>query len=188
MNTGWILFAFWEIYWLVWAFFALVTITKNERLKKFFIQLSVVVFGVPVFGICVYFEKLTSLGYLWPSGTPLVYAGFIIFVIGFICAIWSRITLGKNWSGSVEIYRDQKLITNGLYKIVRNPQYLGMILMMLGNFFVLGDFLGLLLFVSSIFVLDGKSKDEEQMLLTKFGTEYQEYKKNVKKRLFPFVY
>ncbi|WP_026478710.1 methyltransferase family protein [Alkaliphilus transvaalensis] len=74
------------------------------------------------------------------------------------------------------------LVTEGIYKITRNPMYLGFSLMLLGLAAVLGS-------ISPFFVVIGfftitslwYIRFEERILEAKFGETYLEYKANVRR-------
>ncbi len=57
----------------------------------------------------------------------LTVTGMFLFVIGLGIMCWGQITLYKNYSASVVIREDHRLITHGIYRIVRNPMYFGLI-------------------------------------------------------------
>jgi len=76
------------------------------------------------------------------------------------------------------------LVTNGLFRLSRNPMYLGMGLILLGICIFLGSVspysvvLTFLILVDIIFI-----SDEEKMLSNKFGPTWLEYKKEVRRWL-----
>ena len=185
MSIGWELFIIWEIFLLVWAICALIYCQKNERVKIFFQILGFVVL-IPIFSLGVELEKSQLQINTLPNYLPTVIIGFIITLLGLVFAIWSRIKLGKHWSGEVKILPNQKLIRDGPYKIVRHPIYTGMIIGMLGTAIILVDIIGGVLFITSIFALTKKSREEEKLLLEHFSLQYEQYKKDVK-MLIPFL-
>ena len=76
------------------------------------------------------------------------------------------------------------LVTNGLYKISRNPMYVGLLMILFGFAVYLGDltpFLMLPLFY--IVITEMQIKPEERMLEDKFGEEYLDYKNRVRRWL-----
>lgn len=78
------------------------------------------------------------------------------------------------------IKREHPLIKTGAYGFVRNPMYLGVILIWLGAGIACRDLEILLLailFVTPVYVLYGRS--EEKMLLEAFGEEYARYRERV---------
>ncbi len=83
--------------------------------------------------------------------------------------------------------RNHRVVTGGVYSFVRHPKYLGDMLMMIGASLLLGSQYGLLMFAIGIPLLVFRISGEEKMLLEELDG-YEEYKKSVKYRLFPFVW
>ena len=79
------------------------------------------------------------------------------------------------------------LVTNGPYRFVRHPGYLGEIMSMSGVGISLGSIVGIGLAIISVFLVLKRLQHEEEMLMTEFGNEYQNYAKRTK-RLIPFIY
>ena len=76
------------------------------------------------------------------------------------------------------------LVTNGLYKISRNPMYLGMLIILLGFGIYLGSLTPFLVLPAFYFVItEMQIKPEEKMLEKKFGEEYLDYKTKVRRWL-----
>jgi len=75
-----------------------------------------------------------------------------------------------------------KLIVSGLYRLSRNPMYLGMAFLLAGWRLYLGNPINLILwgsFVVSITYF--QIKPEEEILLKKFGTDYADYCSRVRR-------
>jgi protein-S-isoprenylcysteine O-methyltransferase Ste14 len=75
--------------------------------------------------------------------------GVAICALGLFAAIWSRKTLGDDWSRDVEFKEGHKLVERGPYRFVRHPIYTSHLLMGLGTAVESGlllAFSGLLLF------------------------------------------
>ena len=76
------------------------------------------------------------------------------------------------------------LVTNGLYKISRNPMYLGLLIILFGFAIYLGNLTAFLMLPAFYFVItEMQIKPEEQMLEEKFGEEYLDYKRKVRRWL-----
>ena len=74
------------------------------------------------------------------------------------------------------------LVTNGFFKITRNPIYLGFLLILIGTWLILGSllpFVGVLIF----FLLANYwyIPFEENNLIKIFGLQYKEYKRKVRR-------
>jgi protein-S-isoprenylcysteine O-methyltransferase len=114
-------------------------------------------------------------------------AGTAIVAIGVFLAIWARSLLGRNWSGKVMLQDSHRLITEGPYRFVRHPIYLGGLLAMFGSCLVLGQVFGFAYSIYSTFGLAMKSRQEDELLERQFPDEFREYKQQVK-MLLPYIY
>jgi len=83
--------------------------------------------------------------------------------------------------------RKQKVISTGVYHFIRHPQYLGLILLIIGGPLLVGSGIALGLGVLITLVLIIRIKGEEVMLDEELSG-YIEYKKKVKYRLIPHVW
>jgi protein-S-isoprenylcysteine O-methyltransferase Ste14 len=83
--------------------------------------------------------------------------------------------------------RGQRVISTGLYGIVRHPMYLGGTLLFIGGPLLLGSVYGLAMGLLLIILTAVRSVGEEEMLRQELDG-YNEYMKEVKWRLIPFVF
>ena len=68
------------------------------------------------------------------------------------------------------------LVTNGIYRITRNPMYVGLMLVLLGWAAFLASPISLGAVVGFIaYITQFQIKPEERILIEKFGDEYQKY-------------
>lgn len=94
----------------------------------------------------------------------------------------------KNFKVNVfpETTKNMKLITNGIYKFIRHPMYLSVLLV--GLSFVISDFKPTIFIVWMILFINLHLKmDIEEVNLIRAFPEYKEYRKSTK-RLIPFIY
>ena len=90
-------------------------------------------------------------------------------------------------SRKIEVQDGQKVVSHGLYSIVRHPMYLATLFMFLPIPVILGSFWGLLTFALYPVIIIIRIKDEEKLLISELAG-YKEYTKKVKYRLIPFVW
>jgi len=89
-------------------------------------------------------------------------------------------TLGKQWSLQARVLEHHELIRRGPYRIVRHPIYTGMFGMLIASSLVHGDWLGLV--IASIVYYLGTAmriRSEEKLLREQFGSDYEEYAREV---------
>ena len=112
-------------------------------------------------------------------GDALVIAGFY-----FISIVYRENTFT---SATIEVAKDQKVISTGPYAVVRHPMYAGALLYLLGTPLALGSYWGLVVFGAVLLLLLWRLSDEERFLSTNLPG-YTEYRKRVRHRLVPFVW
>ncbi len=90
-------------------------------------------------------------------------------------------------AANVTVESDQKLVSTGLYGLVRHPMYTGNVIMMVGIPLALGSYWGLVFVIPGLVVLALRIRDEEQLLSQQLSG-YGEYLQRVHYRLVPYVW
>ena len=108
-------------------------------------------------------------------------------LLGMIVALWGIVVIKiGNFNIQPEV-KSKVLVTKGIFKLLRNPMYTGIILVFLPAIITENTLSLWIYFILLIVVLILKIYKEETFLLEKFGEDYSVYKKNTW-RLLPFVY
>ena len=129
-------------------------------------------------------------GYFFPGGRSNLgfWIGIAIMMLGFALRIWAVVTLGASFRTTVETHRDQAVVENGPYRLIRHPSYSGLILMCIGDGVALQNWLSLAIAVIlPLVALLYRIHVEEQTLVSSMGSNYQEYQ-NKTKKLIPWVW
>jgi protein-S-isoprenylcysteine O-methyltransferase Ste14 len=121
------------------------------------------------------------------GGEGVRWLGFALFVLGGVLRIAPVFVLGRRFSGLVAIQPDHRLVTDGLYSVVRNPSYLGLIVNALGWSLAFRSGVGVALTVLMLVPLVARMQAEERLLADQFGAEYEAYRARTW-RLIPYVY
>ena len=114
-------------------------------------------------------------------------AGIILFASGIVIMASAMHALGRFYTSYLGIQPEHQLVTAGPYKYVRHPGYFGEVLSMFSVGLSLSSISGLILGVVSLALVLIRIKPEEEMLIDKFGNEYESYMKRTK-RLIPLIY
>jgi len=117
----------------------------------------------------------------------IVYPGLLATVAGLAFALWSRIHLGRYWSGNITIKEGHRVIRTGPYAMVRHPLYTGWLVATFGSALVSGTadaFFGLELVILAFAI---KLQREERVLVRELGDEYRRYMDDVPAALVPGV-
>jgi protein-S-isoprenylcysteine O-methyltransferase Ste14 len=118
----------------------------------------------------------------------LAWLGTAVFLVS-LWLFWRvHRELGRNWSDSLEMREQHKLVTDGLYRHVRHPMYSAFFLWALAQALLLPNWFagpaGIIGF-GTLFLF--RVRREEQMMLENFGEEYRAYMSRTA-RLIPGIY
>ena len=127
------------------------------------------------------------LGFWTLDGDSVRWLGVTLFVVGGVLRIWPVFVLGRQFSGLVAIQPGHTLVTTGIYRIVRHPSYLGLLVASLGWVLAFRSGIGVLLTALTLVPLIARIRAEERLLLTQFGAEYDAYRGRTS-RLVPGIY
>ena len=115
----------------------------------------------------------------------------VVAVIMAIASVWLVMAaikeLGKQWSLEARLIEDHKLVTTGVYQIVRHPIYTAMLGMLVATGITLSRWY-VVLGAVAVFVVGTKIRTifEERLLRAAFGQEFEDFQANVPP-LIPFV-
>ena len=90
-------------------------------------------------------------------------------------------------SRTIKVEEGQKVVSTGLYGVVRHPMYMATLLLFMVMPLVLGSWWALIPFAFYPAIIISRLKDEEK-LLSRELPGYAEYQQKVKYRLIPFVW
>jgi protein-S-isoprenylcysteine O-methyltransferase Ste14 len=136
---------------------------------------------------------------VWIATRLLAFADYPLHPVplgaGVLCLGWglwllyrSHADLGPNWSITLEVREDHRLVTQGIYRRVRHPMYLALLLYSVGQALALPNWVAgpsYLVPMALLFAL--RVGPEEQMMLEEFGRDYEAYRGRTK-RLVPGVW
>jgi len=106
---------------------------------------------------------------------PLI-AGVLCLALGLWLFHRSHADLGTNWSVTLEVREKHQLVTHGIYRHVRHPMYLSLLVYSLGQALVLPNLLaGPSYGFAMALVFAFRLGPEERMMLEAFGKDYETY-------------
>jgi protein-S-isoprenylcysteine O-methyltransferase Ste14 len=165
------------IFWVAWVFFHVVPLdwpifrydykaqfkksaaypppNKSEKIMNNF--------GTAILIILIIYSIFLPL----PLGTPLLYAGIALFVVGLIICVIARIP----WRTTPI----DEPITKGLYRYSRHPIYIGVFVQYIGIGIASASWLFLLLIIVSMILSILCTPAEERFCLEKYGDTYLKY-------------
>ena len=138
--------------------------------------------------LMAYFSAYTDrIGFWTLDGDTLRWAGVVVCFLGGLLRLIPVFVLGNRFSGLVAIQPGHRLETRGIYALIRNPSYLGMLITSLGWVLAFRSGVGILLVATLLIPLVARIHAEERLLRNHFGAEYDEYF-NHTWRLLPGIY
>jgi protein-S-isoprenylcysteine O-methyltransferase Ste14 len=112
--------------------------------------------------------------------------GSVLFLASY--AIYAEVLRENTYlSRTIEVQEGQKVISTGLYGIVRHPMYSATLLLFTSMPIVLGSVIAIIPFLFYPLII-GKRIINEEKVLSEGLEGYIDYKKKVKYRLIPFIW
>jgi protein-S-isoprenylcysteine O-methyltransferase Ste14 len=110
----------------------------------------------------------------------------IVFIIAYL--LYAEVLRENTYlSRTIKVVEGQKVISTGLYGIVRHPMYFATILLFMAMPLVLGSLVSFIVFLAYPFIIAARIKNEEKVLSRELDG-YEEYKEKVKYRMLPFIW
>jgi protein-S-isoprenylcysteine O-methyltransferase Ste14 len=109
------------------------------------------------------------------GGPAMRWAGLVLAILGMGLIFWSGMALGRLYSPEVTLQKDHALVTDGPYRLVRHPRYLGGILQGVGLALLFRSWIGLVLTLVFAIIILFRIRDEEAMMRREFGAEWEAY-------------
>ncbi len=110
-----------------------------------------------------------------PTDMRVVRLGAALTFAGLAFAVWARVWLAGNWSGSVTLKHDHELVVSGPYQWVRHPIYTGLLVALVGTALAVGEWRGVLAVAIAAAGFRRKLKLEEAVMRRQFGEAYERY-------------
>ena len=180
---GWLWWG-WGLYWMLSAMRNKAT-QRRESLASRLAHLLPLALG----GALIAWPQppWSALGWrLWPPSLAVYWMGVALVSAGLAFAVWARVHLGGNWSGTVTIKQGHELIRSGPYGFVRHPIYTGLLAALLGTTVASGTVHAAIGLAVIAVALVRKSRVEEGFMREIFPDAYQRYSTEVP-ALIPFA-
>ena len=135
-----------------------------------------------------FFSAYTDrIGFWTLDGDTMRWVGVWVCAAGGVLRLLPVYVLRNRFSGLVAIQQGHKLETRGMYGLIRNPSYLGMLITSLGWVLAFRSVVGVLLMLANLVPLVARIRAEEKLLREHFGAEYDAYVARTW-RLLPGIY
>ena len=121
------------------------------------------------------------------GGDAVRWTGVVVGTLGGVLRLAPVFVLGRRFSGLVAIQQGHRLVTDGVYGVIRHPSYLGLLATAVGWSLAFRSGVGLVISALIGLVLVARMGAEERLLGETFGAEYQAYRARTW-RLVPYLY
>ena len=122
----------------------------------------------------------------WAPGLPWMIIASVLMITGLVLSIWAIVHMKRVGEGNpFDAYnhevapRTKHLMTDGPYRISRNPMLLGVYIYDIGVLIWLSSWWPLVVFAVEVILLTLQVRSEERRLVADFGDEYIAYKQKV---------
>lgn len=115
----------------------------------------------------------------WLERSWIRSAGVILLSASFVWTVLAQSQMGESWRIGVDSAQKTKLVKTGVFRISRNPIFLGMMVTLSGLFLVIPNAITLLILILGIVVINVQVRLEEEYLRTTHGAEYTAYMQRV---------
>jgi protein-S-isoprenylcysteine O-methyltransferase Ste14 len=135
-----------------------------------------------------YLPAYTERHGIWlMDGDAVRWLGVALSLVGGVLRLWPVFVLGHRFSGLVAIQPGHRLVTSGIYRIIRHPSYLGLLVGSIGWGLAFRSWVGVIIAALTIVPLLARIRAEERFLQAHFGAEYERYRARTS-RLIPRLY
>jgi len=124
----------------------------------------------------------------YPLHPVPLFTGALCLVLGLWLFHRAHADLGTNWSITLEVREKHQLVTHGIYRWVRHPMYLALLIYSAGQALVVPNWLVAPSYgVAMALLIALRMGREERMMREQFGKDYEAYQATTK-RLIPGIW
>lgn len=154
--------------------------------KKSFLRILASIVASIALTLLLSYAELFAVGGL--AGTAMNWIGLLCYVSGIAFRYSGAVYLGKYFTRDVEVESDHELVSDGPYKILRHPLYLGLFLLSIGVPLFFRNIVGFLFAFAVVGRLLNKRMIQEEIVMENtIGDSYRVWKAD-RYRFIPYIY
>lgn len=150
-------------------------IGKNFRLMMLVCFLVTIAFAVSP----NLYSYLLPISFL--TNNILAMIGFVLLLLALVWVLIAQVHMQKSWRIGIDEDVKTELVQTGLFKISRNPIFLGMRVMLLGLFFIIPNAVTFTILITGETLIQTQVRLEEEFLTRSHGQAYINYQKQVRR-------
>ena len=158
-------------------------VVKDNMSHTEFTRLALLLVFLAIPQISYFYIKTTN--YSTPEITKQL--GVVLIIIGVVCFIRTSYDLGDEFSYTLQIKEDHKLVDSGIFGYIRHPMYFCLLLLLIIQMLLIPNVIGIVTNIFLIYIFwAGRIPDEEAMMIKEFGDRYRSYMQRTHS-VIPFI-
>jgi protein-S-isoprenylcysteine O-methyltransferase Ste14 len=117
----------------------------------------------------------------WLERTWIEVTGIALLFVSLLWTIAAQAQMGNSWRIGIDTEHRTELVREGVFKISRNPIFVGMMVTLLGLFLVVPNVGTLVTLLVGIILVGIQVRLEEEYLARTHGDDYIKYRRNVRR-------
>ena len=159
----------------------------SDSAHDFVGQLFKALFAVIVAVVVVYAFIPSAYQHVMPiqslEGTWVRSTGFTLLLVSLMWTVVAQAQMGNSWRIGIDTEHMTELVQTGVFRLSRNPIFVGMIVTLLGLFLMIPNVGTLITLLVGIILIGIQVRLEEEYLTRLHGHEYLEYRRRVRRWL-----
>lgn len=136
-----------------------------------------------------YFYTVFAAAFGWPlvgggkffQSETMAWVGVGLCCAGLLMLLASLISFGRSFRVGIDVDDPDKLVTTGVFAFSRNPIYVGLFLVLLGQFLVFPNWVPLVYLAAGTWLFHRQVVREEEFMRRHYGEQYAAYCRRVRR-------
>ena len=117
----------------------------------------------------------------WLERTWIRSTGIVLLFLSLAWTVLAQAQMGNSWRIGIDAEHKTELVQSGLFRLSRNPIFLGMMVTLTGLFMVIPNVGTLIALLVGIILIGIQVRLEEEYLTQVHGDKYIEFRRNVRR-------
>ena len=117
----------------------------------------------------------------WLERIWIKLTGIVFLVVSLAWTIVAQAQMGDSWRIGIDTEHRTELVRNGVFKISRNPIFVGMMVTLLGLFLIIPNVGTLIALLVGVILIGIQARLEEEYLTRVHGDKYIKYRQSVRR-------
>lgn len=119
----------------------------------------------------------------WFERAWVRWIGVILLLVSLAWTVLAQVQMGQPWRIGIDVEHETRLVQGGVFKLSRNPIFIGMIATLLGLFLVIPNVGTVITLVVGTILIGIQVRLEEEHLTSVHGEQYVQYRRLVRRWL-----